>query len=69
MDRLERLQERIAKEGVPEKREGHLAEVLASIKSKTENVERFYCMYWAGSLICCVEAHGERYCWTEWVTV
>jgi hypothetical protein len=66
MEILKEIKERIAKGKMPEKSEGHLEEVLNSVKNQTENIEAFGCFPQDGCLYCCVEIDKEEYCWIEW---
>ena len=66
MDIEKRVNEWIEKNGMPERKEGHLSEIIKNMKTQKDDVETFGCSMQQGCLVCCVTQNGDEYCWIEW---
>lgn len=66
MDVEARVQHWIEKHGMPEKREGHLVEVMQDMREQKTDVVTFGCFMQETCLVCCVGEGDDEYCWIEW---
>lgn len=66
MRTVDKLKQDIRETGMPEKKQGHLTELLSAMKNGERELVALSCFMQNGCLMCCAEESGKEECWIEW---